>query len=109
MFKNMKDNIVRGLMAGLCLLWIVSGFIMMESSVIMGIMMIGNGLCFGFFAFFCRSKSRLLKWLLYIFVVVNIISTFTDQMGLIDWIVLVTYILLMIFMIIENTKGNTSE
>ncbi len=79
---------------------------MMESSVIMGILLIGNGLCFGFFAFFYKSKSRLLKWLLYIFVVLNIILTFTDQMGLVDWIVLVIYIMLIIFMIIENTKGN---
>ncbi len=102
MFDSMKKHMVRGLMAGICMLWLVFGIIMLESSVILGILMIVNGLCFGFFAFVCKSKNRILKWLLYIFVAANIILTFTDKMGLIDWIVLVIYIILIAFMIIED-------
>ena len=50
MLEEMQKHIVRGLMAGLCLLWLVFGIIMMESSIVLGLLMIANGLCFGFFA-----------------------------------------------------------
>jgi len=103
MLDGMQKHIVRGLMAGLCLLWLVFGIIMLDKNILLGILMMANGLCFGFFAFVCKAKSRLLKWLLYVFVGANIILTLTDQMGLYDWIVLVLYIILIAFMIIDDT------
>ena len=84
MLEGIQKNIVRGLMAGLCLLWLVFGIIMLDKNILLGILMMANGLCFGFFAFVCKAKSRLLKWLLYVFVGANIILTLTDQMGLYD-------------------------
>ena len=103
MLDGMQKHIVRGLMAGLCLLWLVFGIIMLDKNILLGILMMANGLCFGFFAFVCKAKSRLLKWLIYVFVGANIILTLTDQMGLYDWIVLVLYIILIAFMIIDDT------
>lgn len=104
MIDGMKKYMIPGLMAGLCILWLVFGVIMLDESIVLGILMFANGLCFGFFAFFCRSKNRLLKWLIYIFVGVNLILTLTDQMGVYDWIVLVVYIVLLSLLIIEDTR-----
>jgi hypothetical protein len=99
MIEGMQKYIIKGLMAGLCLLWLVFGILMFDSSIVMGILLMINGLVFGFFAFVCNSKNRLIKILLYIFVVANVILTFTDQMGAADWIVLVIYAALLAFMI----------
>ena len=46
----------------------------------------------------------MLRLLLMVFVAVNIIFTFTDQMGTFDWIVLVFYSLLLLIMLGEYVK-----
>ena len=91
MFKGMQKNLIRGLMAGICLLWIVSGIITMSENIAIGVLMIANGLCFGFFAVVCKAKNRMLRLLLMVFVAGNIILTFTDQIGIFNWIVIVFY------------------
>ncbi|MCK5757963.1 MAG: hypothetical protein KAH14_02640 [Clostridiales bacterium] len=104
MIEGMQKHIVRGLLAGLCLLWLVFGIITLGNDIVLGIMLIINGLCFGFFAFLCKSKTKLLQWLFYIFIVANAILTVTDQMGIFDWIVLILYVLLISLLIIEDKK-----
>lgn len=109
MIDGMKRYIARGLMAGLCLLWIVFGILTLENSVILAILLVLNGVIFGFFAFVCKAKNRLIKWLLYVFIGANIILTFTDQMGFFDWMVLVLYVLLLGFLIMEHRDSKESS
>ncbi len=104
MIENMQKHIVRGILTGLCLLWLVFGIIVLESDIVLGIMLIVNGLCFGFFAFICKSKNKIVKWLFYIFIAANVVLTVTDQMDIFDWIVLILYILLIGLLIMEDKK-----
>lgn len=102
----MKKYLVRGFLAGFCLLWITLGIIMLQSDIIMGILLLLNGACFGVFTFVCKTRIKMVRWLFYIFIVANTILTVTDQMGIIDWIVLILYIILIGLLIIENKKYN---
>ena len=104
MFNGMQKNLIRGLMAGICLIWVVFGIITMSDNIAWGVLMIANGLCFGFFAFVCKSKNQVLRLLIMVLVAVNIILTFTDQMGIFDWIVLVFYSLLLLLMLGDYIK-----
>lgn len=109
MIEGMKKHIARGIMAGLCLFWIVLGILTLENSIIMAILLMLNGVVFGFLAFVCKSKNRVVRWLVYIYIAVNIILTLTDQMGMLDWIVLVIYILLIGFLLMEERNPKTNQ
>jgi len=94
----MKINIFRrflqGLLAVLCLLWIIFGIIYIvklqtinpQNWVIL-ILMILNSFCFGTFVYLTRRKSRIVYIFLILFLVVNTILTITDQIGIFDWII----------------------
>lgn len=109
MIEGMQKHIVRGLMGGLFLLWLVFGILTWENSIVLSILLILNGVIFGFFAVVCKSRNRTLRWLLYIFIAVNIILTLTDQIGIYDWIVLVLYLALIGFLIAEDKAHKISK
>ncbi len=104
MIEDMQKHIVRGILTGLCLLWLVFGIIVLDSDIALGIMLIVNGLCFGFFAFICKSKNKKVKWIFFIFIATNVVLTVTGQMGIFDWIVLILYVMLICLLIMENKK-----
>lgn len=74
------------------LLWIILSIISLMNKTVMfpiiSYMMIINGVCFIFLALIFE-KNLLFKVSTMVFIILNIILTVTDQMGLIDYLVLI--------------------
>ena len=85
--------IYRITMAIQSIMWIVFAAVMLihtyaSTSVIINILMIANGITF--FVFLCLSEKKIviLRILSFLFLLVNLVLTITDQMGIFDYIVL---------------------
>ncbi|MFZ7121291.1 MAG: hypothetical protein ACOWWH_10105 [Eubacteriaceae bacterium] len=78
------------------LLWIILSIISLTNETVMfpiiSYMMIMNGICFILLAIIFE-KNLMIKVATMVFIILNIILTVTDQMGLIDYLVLVLNIL----------------
>lgn len=107
MKKSVFNIIEKSLMGILAAVWLAFGVYTMGSDVILGMLMVFNGFVFGYYGLVCRSCSRTLRILLYVFVGVNLILAFVDQIGLYDWIVLVLYVLLAATMVYNDVKHNS--
>ncbi len=110
---NKKENRMTRSIQGLLLLdmivWIVLGGMMLHQQVAvdeacfqqyLGLLMIGNGLIFGVLAFYYRkprSRRMAVVWLM-----ANIILTFTDQFGLYDVLTLVLDVLIVVLILVQK-------
>lgn len=68
----------------------------------LGLLMIGNALIFGIFAFYYpkpRFRMMAVVWLM-----VNIVLTFTDQFGLYDILTLVLDVLIVVLILIQKKE-----
>ena len=76
-----------------CVLWVVLSIMVITKSeefypqTIVGILMIGDAIAFGVFAFLYKKDNTLIKILILGFLFVNLVLTFTDQMGALDFVV----------------------
>lgn len=114
MKKNIITKTLSGFLIILCIVWIVLGIIYitkiqiyaLQHWVIM-VLMILDGICFGVFAYFVNKKLRFIYIILLLFVIVNAILTVTDQVGILDWLVLLlnlSVIMLSILGIVVHNK-----
>ena len=73
--------------------WVVSGILLQNSpSIILNILMAADGTCFAALAFF-YNKNLFFKITAALFLAVNLILTFTDQIGVWDYVILVANLL----------------
>lgn len=106
MLKKSITKIYLSIMLGQSVLWIVLSIMLIIKSIefypqiIVGILMIGNAIAFGVFALLYKKNNILIKLLTFVFLFANLILTFTDQMGVLDFIVLLLNIIVVICYII---------
>lgn len=104
--KKSITKIYLSIMLGQSVLWIVLSIMLIIKSIefypqiIIGILMIGNAIAFGVFALLYKKNNILIKLLTFVFLFANLILTFTDQMGVLDFIVLLLNIIVVICYII---------
>ena len=68
--------------------WVISAFLPANSlGIVMKLLMAADGICFAALAFL-YNRNLFLKIITPLFLAVNLILTFTDQMGLWDYIIL---------------------
>jgi len=106
-------KILRILLAVSCLLWVILGIIYFTKIQIYALqhwiilaLMILNGLCFGIFAYLINKKFLFIYISLLLFIIVNAILTITDQIGILDWVVLALNISIIVLIILEM-KGRS--
>lgn len=110
--KNGIFSVTRYLLVLDMLVWIGFAFLtlyqnrgiekMPYSSVLMAVMMIGNALIFGLCAWkFTQRKFKItcMVWLL-----VNIVLTFTDQFGIFDLVTLILDIIILGFVFLQSFR-----
>ena len=69
-----------------------------------GLMMIGNALLFGILAFYYRKTH--FRMLTVVWLMVNIVLTFTDQFGLLDILTLLLDVLILVLILIQKKRNS---
>ena len=91
-------------------LWLVLGIITISKSdelfpqALIGMLMLGDAIAFGVFAFLHKNKRIITNILILLFLSANVILTFTDQMGVMDYAVLVLNIVAIAAYVVLSAK-----
>ena len=89
--------------------WIASGILLQNSpSFIINVLMIADGACFAALAFL-YGKNLFFKIITALFFAANLILTFTDQMGIWDFIILAANILCIASFAVIMMRGRKAK
>ncbi len=96
------------IMMAQALFWVVSGIFLSGNFIFINVLMILDGAAFAFLAFF-YNKNLFFKISTGIFLALNTLLTFTDQMGVYDYIILAANIACIILFTLIMVKYRIRE